>query len=482
MTIVRCPRCRDEVTVPAKASGRALVRCPLCLEEYLLAEALANAPPLLVIIGGEVEQTAIDSTAASGGEYQLAVSGFAPGSLASSAVTATPAMLPRPSVKAMPRPRRKEKSPLVLLVNYVVGGVMGLALGVLVLWWIFRQDPLELGPRVARYVPRIVPQQFRSKTLLDSSPGPSANSAPDTVRGRGPKNRGNKKAITSEPNEAGVELQTPPGPDEPARLPDAALTPATETPNANERSSSNPSNQGDRIQRSEPAIAGFERSVASPTAATPMPDLKDLLPGGTSAARSPHVDAMPLPTPADFAQAVSTALAALDRYERVPKDDGDAARQAFIDLYAAAGDVGRVFSYLNPASPELADSVTKMQALLDALSGAKGTSRVRPIRFLAAQQWPEQRNGQGLLVAGTVKEIAPIGPLFEVLLDASTRDAALILPLISTNDPQDLCKPGDELVVVGRVVDNPLQILPGYDGDQQRVLRVGFAVRVPKPG
>src|SRR5262245_33102030 len=128
MTIVRCPRCRDEVTVPARASGRALVRCPLCLEEYLLAEALANAPPLLVIIGGEVEQAAIDNSAAAGGEYQLASAGFAPASLASSAATATPVMIPRTSLKTTPRPRRKEKSGLVLLVNYIVGGLMGLAL------------------------------------------------------------------------------------------------------------------------------------------------------------------------------------------------------------------------------------------------------------------------------------------------------------------------------------------------------------------
>src|SRR5207302_4542335 len=60
MTIVRCPRCRDDVTVPSGATVRALVRCPLCLEQYLLAEALANAPPLLVIIGGEVADEAIE--------------------------------------------------------------------------------------------------------------------------------------------------------------------------------------------------------------------------------------------------------------------------------------------------------------------------------------------------------------------------------------------------------------------------------------
>src|SRR3954452_22975511 len=79
MTIVRCPRCRDEVTVPPRATARALVRCPLCLEQYLLAEALANAPPLLAIIGGEVKQHVLAASSQPGshdeaeGDYRFAV-------------------------------------------------------------------------------------------------------------------------------------------------------------------------------------------------------------------------------------------------------------------------------------------------------------------------------------------------------------------------------------------------------------------------
>src|SRR5262245_30454415 len=157
MTIVRCPRCRDEVTVPLKATVRALVRCPLCLEEYLLAEALANAPPALVIIGGEVEQSAIQSPAEGDSEYRLA-GGIVPAAHKAAAATSVPL---RPVVRAPSRSRRQEKGGLILLVNYVVGGVMGLALGLLVLWWGFRKDPLELGPKVARYVPQIVPVEFR---------------------------------------------------------------------------------------------------------------------------------------------------------------------------------------------------------------------------------------------------------------------------------------------------------------------------------
>ena len=121
-----------------------------------------------------------------------------------------------------------------------------------------------------------------------------------------------------------------------------------------------------------------------------------------------------------------------------------------------------------------------MQTLLDALSGAEGTSRVRPIKFLLAQHWPEQRNGQGLLAAGTVKQFQAAGPLFEVTLDASVRDTTLRLPLVTTKDPRDLCKIGDELIALGRVVEQPRESLPGYEGEEPAGLLVGYAVRVPK--
>src|SRR6266436_4725540 len=107
MTIVRCPRCRDEVSVPARATALALVRCPLCLEQYLLAEALANAPPPLIIIGGEVAQDAIEQPAAGEGEYQLAA-----GVLDASAPAAQGVVMPRPAVRGTPRARRAEKSGL----------------------------------------------------------------------------------------------------------------------------------------------------------------------------------------------------------------------------------------------------------------------------------------------------------------------------------------------------------------------------------
>lgn len=260
MTIVRCPRCRDEVSVPAKATARALVRCPLCLEQYLLAEALANAPPPLIIIGGEVAQDAIEQPAAGEAEYQLA------GGI-HSAIAPAPAavVMPRPSVRSTPRARRPEKSGLILVVNYVVGGVLGLALGLLVLWWGFRQDPLEAGPRVAPYLPWIVPKAFRSGPQSGATNGATARTAGSPTE----KSRANQKTTaTTESSESG-ELQTVPGLDEPGRLPGGSASPAIEAPKLNERGA------GERPNQATQASATVtDESTTRP----PMPDLRDLLP------------------------------------------------------------------------------------------------------------------------------------------------------------------------------------------------------------
>jgi len=50
MTTVSCPKCSDEVALPAGASPKATVRCPLCQEEFLLSSILDAMPPLLIVV------------------------------------------------------------------------------------------------------------------------------------------------------------------------------------------------------------------------------------------------------------------------------------------------------------------------------------------------------------------------------------------------------------------------------------------------
>lgn len=60
------------------------------------------------------------------------------------------------------RKRRRRKSIALELVKIVVGGVVGLAIGQLILWWVFHRDPLGVGPRLPSPVQDwVVPVELR---------------------------------------------------------------------------------------------------------------------------------------------------------------------------------------------------------------------------------------------------------------------------------------------------------------------------------
>jgi hypothetical protein len=58
---------------------------------------------------------------------------------------------------------QSERNFALELVKVAVGGIAGLFLGLIVLWWLFRSDPLELGPSVARYAAWIVPPSLQGR-------------------------------------------------------------------------------------------------------------------------------------------------------------------------------------------------------------------------------------------------------------------------------------------------------------------------------
>ena len=122
MSIVACPRCRDEVTLPAKVSPQARVRCPLCRDEYILSEALAKMPPTLIVLdpGPGMEEPSYTEP-----EYKVAG-----GAGMAGVFDSRPAMGESP-VSTMPRPmtggsRPKKKSgggAIGQVIQVVLGGV-----------------------------------------------------------------------------------------------------------------------------------------------------------------------------------------------------------------------------------------------------------------------------------------------------------------------------------------------------------------------
>ncbi|HEY2414480.1 MAG TPA: hypothetical protein VGI40_19700 [Pirellulaceae bacterium] len=258
MAIVRCPRCRDEVTVPPGATSRALVRCPLCLEQYLLSEAMANAPPLLVIIGGEVPQAVIDQSAVAGHDYQIAAVAVAdsPDNHWGHAATAT--LTPRaPVIRTGRHARKREPNAILLTFSWLGGGVLSLVLAPLILWWIFKVDPVEIGPTVAAYAPWVVPQQFH---------GSPATTNVDSEPVQQPTKRRSKKVTTKNAPEEGRPSDT----SESQTLPKEDDAPAAAT-------SDSPEIRFKPIDR-QPAGKDADTRSEQAQPRPPMPDLTDLLP------------------------------------------------------------------------------------------------------------------------------------------------------------------------------------------------------------
>ena len=68
--------------------------------------------------------------------------------------------------KVIRRPQRKPRNPVIEGLKVILGGLAGLCVAQLALWWLpakYRKDPFQLGPQVTEYAPWIVPTTFQGK-------------------------------------------------------------------------------------------------------------------------------------------------------------------------------------------------------------------------------------------------------------------------------------------------------------------------------
>jgi hypothetical protein len=495
MSIVRCPRCRDEVTVPSRASQKALVRCPLCLEEYLLQEALSLMPPALEVIDGSlgVEEPALAAVGAAAGDesYELAgrgerSSGFA-GAFDASPGTGSATVGPRPASKGA-RPKRKERGILGTVLGPVLGGIVGIVLAQLVLWWLFSKDPVQLGPEVAKYVPQIVPEQFRengSSSKNGEAATPGSSRAPSRPSGQSPAANsaaagsdsqpasnfpvGNTGLVGELPLEApSLESPTLPGPGaeggvfgDPQIAPPAIEPPLPELPPI-DPPLGDPVTSNSRSEETPfPAPSAGEQPTALPIA--------------------PAADQRPIPTTADFERGVSAAVASLEKLE-APADPSlpaevanETRRQLYTDMYDTAAEVGRLATFVSTSDADLIDAVGSLHDLL----GKLVTTKSAALNSLTGIKLPELKADDGALVMGTVRDFRAAGSMFELTIEAGrTRTPVAI---VSPTNPQDFCAPGDSIVVVGRIVEAPKKNISGFEGDHERVVLYGASAVAAKP-
>jgi hypothetical protein len=209
--IGNCLSCQGLVRVPATAPAKSRVRCPHCSESYLLYEILDRSIPELELVetpkvavetprvdqiliktdkdreenkkfvvppqlskgarrsrhrhrSGESSETGVQRSGSSQREP-----GDRPASQRSDPFQRRAEHSDRSRSRHRPASRsarfRAERNPAVEAVKVIAGGLLAIPIAYLLVLWFFKQDPLNVGPKLGGVVPFLVPSEFRDNQI-----------------------------------------------------------------------------------------------------------------------------------------------------------------------------------------------------------------------------------------------------------------------------------------------------------------------------
>lgn len=342
------------------------------------------------------------------------VSSTAGTSAAQDATTTPPTILPAP-----PR-RRRRRSPLRTLLIAASAGPVGLVIGYFILIWL-------IGPAgdfldVAQYVPQLLlPASFQSSTpiLADADPLPR---------------------------------QSGPADGEPVREIDSANVPA---------SFDQPAAVSDPLAENEDRDVEPQRF--DEPSATPLVE------DAPRVNRAPTYSADKLAAALDSAQAASSGLI-----------DGDLAtgdksvRRSKGMSYAKLCDLARVLTFIDDSAA--ADRVAGLEQQADQLLGhILDDAHTRAEVAQIAAIWIESPNRQhgGVFLTGSIRGGQISGDLYEYELSTATGPD---LMLVAAQPLDHLSDSPAGQGVVGAIIDDPTDRIPGYVGDARQVIWVGRVI------
>ena len=188
--VARCCRCSEAVRLPANAT--LWVRCPHCHAEYPIDQILEKLPPALEEIAAPASADLSSATLHSHKTNASAAESDSEGKVKIASVGSGVSLITRPSSKVVidegkarvrsPDRLRAERRKTAVRRNHAtdqlgiakvfLGGIAGLMIGQLILWWLpkpYRTDPLELAPKLPSALAFFSPASLRveNPTLLD---------------------------------------------------------------------------------------------------------------------------------------------------------------------------------------------------------------------------------------------------------------------------------------------------------------------------
>lgn len=191
-----CLSCQGLVRVPSKAPSASVVQCPHCSESYQLAQILDQAVPELVIVSQPAPKADVSNAdeikikereafvvppqlskgakrlkrrrhRSDDGSGGLGKSREKNGETGVSSRNSDKGSSSFTEVERRSRFSKKsrrstaKKNPVVEIMKVVFGGILAVPIAYLLVLWVFRQDPLSVGPRIGNVAPFLIPETLR---------------------------------------------------------------------------------------------------------------------------------------------------------------------------------------------------------------------------------------------------------------------------------------------------------------------------------
>jgi hypothetical protein len=182
-------------------------------------------------------------------------------------------------------------------------------------------------------------------------------------------------------------------------------------------------------------------------------------------------------TPADLAKALHEASQANEKMSTAQGANDEAEikkiRAGFYLSFYGLADV-LTFAKSGQDDPQIEDMRQGLQQALLQLTA--DPQRLKAVKANAAK-WLRytKRTTPGIVLAGTVQSVEPMGKLYQIQL-RMTADAPVVT-VISATDPR--LSPEDEALTLGSIVEDPGEHLAGYEGSAAAVVWSGMTLKLP---